>query len=450
MKRTFFTLLSGVLTVVLFLGNPAFAEEYTLDDLYRIALQRSEKIKIVEQNLDISEISRKKAIAYLNPRLTAYGSHTRYTEEKRAAETILGSIALPGSLYQPREVNAWGLRMDYTFSLSGNSITALKMANKNIEKNKIDLLTVKEEYLFLVTGAYYEYLKISKLRKIAAANLERLQKYRNAAEKRMKVGEVTRTVLLRAESELSSAQSELVKANNGVELAKAALSRIVGFDKNASIKETPLKTVDLESLSYYQEQGLAARPDIRSLEVQKKIAEDQVKYSKGAYWPNLSLAAVYARLEQGPATATLNRESMYGVASLNFPFYEGGLRIAEVREAKAKEKQAALLYDDLKKSIMIEIQSAYLDLTTHKGIISFLEAQGAYARDNYHAVTRQFEFGLASSIDVLDATTALVSAEIKISEAEYNFQVALFRLKKATGALYKEIISDEPLKDKNS
>lgn len=448
MDRHILVMLMGMIMTGLFFCSPVTAGEYSLDDLYRIALERAETIKIAEQNFDISEITRKKAIAYLNPTLTAYTTYTRYTEDKRAAETNLGLVKLPGSLYQPYEVSAWGLRMDYRFSLSGNAITALRMADKTIEKSRFDLYAVKEEYLFQVTGIYYDYLKAKKLREIATANLDRLQKYRDAAEKRLKVGEVTRTVLLRAESELSSAQADLVKAINGVDLAKAALVSIVGIDKESQIIETPFRTVDLDPLPYYQEKGLEERADIRGLAIQKRLAEDQVKYNKGAYWPNLSLAAVYARLEQCPAASTLNRESMYAVASLNFPFYEGGLRMAEVKEAKAREKQAALRYDEFKKNIAIEIQRAYLELQTQRGSLAYLEAQRTYARENYHAVSRQFDFGLANSIDVLDATTALVAAEMKMAEAEYIFQVALLKMKKAIGVFLKDVAGHQPSTDK--
>lgn len=444
-KRFLFAAVISMLIVT----NPASAPgaEYSLDDLYRLALERSEKIKLAEENIVVSEAFRQKAIAGLNPKLTASASYTRFTDQKRTAETDLGFLVLPGTLYQPYEAIGWGLRMDYIFSLSGNSITALNISNKSIEKSRFDLAAVKEEFLLAVTAAYYDYLKAVKLQQVAAANVERLLQYRNAGEKRLKVGEVTRTVLLRAESELASAQSDMVKAANAVAISKAVLARLVGIDSGATIIETRPRETALQPLAYYQNQALSHRPDIQSSEIQRKIAEYQVIYNKGSYWPYLSLSAVYARSEQCPAISTLNRESMFGTAALNFPFYEGGLRIAEVREAKAREKQAQLQYEDLKKSILIEVQASYLDLQAQKGALAYREAQKSYARDNYRAVSRQFDFGLANSIDVIDATTALVAAETSLTEAEYNYQVAIMRLKKARGVFMREVIGEEPGSD---
>jgi outer membrane protein len=109
--------------------------------------------------------------------------------------------------------------------------------------------------------------------------------------------------------------------------------------------------------------------------------------------------------------------------------------MAELREAKARERQAKLAYDDFKKNVDIEIQSAYLDLLTQKGTLKFLEDQLAFAEDNYNAVIRQFDNGLALSLDVMDANSLLLSAERNVADALYNYQLANLRLKRTSGIL---------------
>jgi hypothetical protein len=73
------------------------------------------------------------------------------------------------------------------------------------------------------------------------------------------------------------------------------------------------------------------------------------------------------------------------------------------------------------------------------GILKFLNDQLAFARDNFRAVTRQFEFGLSNSLDVMDANTLLVSAERKASSATYNYRLALLMMKKSTGHLLETV-----------
>ncbi|MGD1153537.1 MAG: TolC family protein [Syntrophales bacterium] len=410
------------------------AKEYSLDELYRIALERAERIKLSEEDLYVAKTGKDKALSLLLPKLSAFGNYTKYTTEKYNDM---------GTLLQPDRATSWGLRADESLSLSGRELTALSISKENIVKSQHDLYATREGYLLSIASAYYDVMKAKKALDITESNLERLIKYRNAAEKRLKVGEVTKTVLLRAQGELSGARSDAIKAINALELAKAVLARTVGIEGDFQLKEAPPEDMNITTESSFQEMAFSERADLKSLEVQKKMAEKQVQYAKGAFWPSLSASGVYASSDQSPATQTLVRDSTYGLLSLNFPFFEGGLRRAEVREARARERQSALVYDDFKKSIGIEVQSAYLDLVTQKGTIKYLEDQVVYARDNFNAVSKQFEFGLAQSLDVMDANTLLVTAERNLAEAVYNYQVAILKMKKATGTLLKAVMGDQ-------
>lgn len=429
MKRWLFLSVSGVLLFFFSAAAPIslYAEEYSLDDLCRIALTRSEKLKAAEESLVIAETAKEKVFSYLLPRLTASGGYTQYTEKKYTAT---------GSVLQPESGFTWGIRAEETVSLSGRELTALGISGQNVTKSRHDLTAIREEYLFRhVAVAYYNLLMAQKNLEIADANLLRLQKHRNAAEQRLKIGEVTKTALLRAEGELSGAKSESLQAQNGVELAMAVLASNAGITAPYRLRDVPAAEEEGRALFFFREEALAARADLKSVEVAKQMAADQVRFTEGASWPTLSVFGVYAGADQHPATSSLNRASIYAGLSLNFPLFDGGLRKADVAEAKSREKQAALQVEEVKKGIDIEVRSAYLDVVTQKGILLFLNDQLLFARDNYRAVERQFSFGLANSLDVMDANTLLVSAERKVASAVYNHRLSLLRMKKATGTL---------------
>jgi outer membrane protein len=427
LRKIFFGTFSAI---CLFLTPLAFSEEYALADLYRIALERAEKILLSEQNLALAEIGRDKARALLLPKLTAFDNYQQYSEAKYNDKN---------SLIQPHSTQQWGVRLDQQFSLSFREFTAFDMAKHNIEKSKQDVAAIKETYLLLIAQAYYNVLMAKKALDITETNVARLSTYRDAAEKRLKVGEVTKTVLLRAEGELSGARADKVKAQNGLAFTKAQLVRIVGIDADFSLKESPVQETSVLSLPELQSTAFSERSDLKSLELQNKLAEEQVSYAKGAFWPNLGIAGVYQKADQDPTSASLNHESLYAGLSLSFPFFEGGLRKSELQEAQIRQKQATLQYEDLKKTIGLEVESAYLDLLTQKEALTYLKDQLAFAEDNYRAVSRQFEVGLADSINVIDANTLLVSAERGFTEAAYMYQVAILRMKQVTGTFLKEI-----------
>lgn len=438
-KSNWLIMLAWGVLIVLTCNGQAVAVEYTWEDLCRIALERSEKIKIMEDNVSIARTGKDKKMSALLPKLTAYGSYTDWTETKYSPATVFTpTIVVPGTVIQPNSGTAWGVRLDQSITLNGKEITDFSISKDNIERQQNETNAQKEEYLMIVSAAYYEMLRAQKVLEIANVTVERLTAYRKAAEKRLKVGEVTKTVLLRADGELSGALSDQIKAKNALDLSRAVLGRIVGISEDFTLKEKFLEDAPLPPLDSYVTAGLAQRAEMKAVEIEKQMAKDQIRVAKGGYWPILSISGVYGRMDQDPVPSTINRESAYGQVALNYPFFEGGLRRAEVREAVIRDRQAGLKMEDLKKTIRIEVETTYLELKNQRGIIKSLEDQLLFAQENYKAVTRQFEMGLANSIDVMDANTLLVSTERQLTTAVYSYQVFKFRMKRATGVLLTE------------
>ena len=438
--------LAGLL--VMMLATSGMAVEYTLDDLYSIALKNSERVMISEEDLAIARSGKDKAMSALLPKISSLGDYTRFKDRK---------ISDTRSLVQPDEASGWSLRLDQSMSMSGREITAYKAARDNIKKTDLDLFAVKESYILSVTNAYYDVLKVSRLVEIQRQNVSRLTKHRDAAGIRLKIGEVTKTALLRAEAELSGARSDLVKAENLLKFTKAVLKRVVGLSGEFDVVDTHkpgrqgLKDISEGhkdpivgnctqlSVECLTQVAWETRAELKSSAIQKDIAASQVTYAKGSYWPTFAVEGAFEQRKETPETSGIIRDNAYGGVRVYFPLFEGGLRAAEVSEAESKKRQSDYAYSDLKKTVTVEVESSYLDFITQKGILKSLEDQWVFAADNYRAVEKQFEFGLAQSIDVMDANTLLVTAERQLIDALYQFQQAVVRLQRSTGTLLASI-----------
>ncbi|HQJ09997.1 MAG TPA: TolC family protein, partial [Deltaproteobacteria bacterium] len=279
------------LSVLCIIPSSACAEEYSLNDLFRIALERSEKVGIASAEVAFSEQEKNRALSVLMPRLSAFANYQKYSNDKyNDYDTLI----------QPKSVEQWGLRADQAFSLSLRELTMLSEARSDIVRARYDLAYVKEVYLLQVAQAYYNVLLAKKGVDIARSNLERLVRYRDAANVRLEVGEITKTVVLRAESELSGAKSDLVRSENALTLARAALARVVGLEGGFSLKEEPPRQARTESLPELKDIAYSERADLKSLEYQMKIAKLEISYARGAYWPNLAIAGVFQRTDQEP------------------------------------------------------------------------------------------------------------------------------------------------------
>ncbi|KQC06044.1 MAG: hypothetical protein APR62_08620 [Smithella sp. SDB] len=402
------------------------AREYTLKEIYQKALKSSEKIELARENVYIAQLGKNKAWSLLIPRMTAYGTYNCFTEDKYSAS---------GILVQPEQSGTWGVRADQSFSLSAREFDVLKIAGQTITKSEYDLDTAKSDFVLAVAASFYDVLKAQKALEIANANLERLTKYHQFVDTRVNVGELTKTALLRAEGELSGAHADYLRAANTLQLTRAALIRLTGIEQDFRLKDEKIFSMEACEINRLKQTARDFRTDLKSYDMQTRMAEQQVKYAAGAFLPSMGLFAVYNGTDQYPVGSTLNRESMLAGASLTFPFFEGGLRMAEYKEAKAKERQARLAYDDLKKDVDIELRAACLELETLKGSLKFLDDQQTFAKDNYNAVLKQFENGLATSLDVMDANTLLLTSDKNVAEALYNYQLAYLIVKKSSGTL---------------
>jgi len=419
-----------------------FAQQnYTIHDIFSLALKRAEKVKIAEENITISKEGTYKALSSLLPTVTAFGKYTEYSKGKFFNNQII----------QPDRSKIWGITIEEKLSLGGKEFTAYAVSRDSLVKTEHDVNSFKEQYLLKVSQDLYTYLKAKRAVEIAESNVERLKKHRDAAKIRLKVGEVTKTDLLRAEAELSGAEADLISARNFLKIAKAQLSRDVGIEGDFEIIEPKIIDPYL-NLTLDQIKAIAKeqRAEIKIAQISKEIARKNVNYAIGSFFPYLSLSITYQKFDQDPSNEMTNKESKYAIASINFPIFEGGLRRAEFGEAKAKLRQAELQYEDTIKEVFMDVESAYHNYITFKDTIKSLEDEVTYARDNFNSVSKQYQHGLANSIDVTDANTFLVTAERKLMEALYNYQISVMRLRQATGTLLKAFINNEMVAGGNS
>lgn len=409
-------------------------EILTVSDVFSLALKKAEKVRIAEENITISKEGKYKALAGLFPTITALVKYTEYSRERTSGNFII----------QPDRSMLWGMSIEERLSLGGKEFISYSVSKDTLIKTEFDVTSFKEQYLVRVAQSLYGYLKAKRAVEIASANVERLKKHRDAAKVRLKVGEVTKTDLLRAEAELSGAEADLISAKNSLKVAKAQLARDAGIEGDFEIAEIKLSDPYLNlTVDHVKALAKELRPEIKASAIEKEIAKKNVNYAIGSYFPTLTLSATYQKFDQNPSNQLTNKESTYAIASINFPIFEGGLRKAEVGQAKAQLRQSELRYEDTVKEVFIDVESAYHNYITYRDTIKSLEDEVAYARDNFNSVSKQYQHGLASSIDVTDANAFLVTAEKRLMEAQYNYQLAILRLRQATGTLLKAFINNE-------
>jgi outer membrane protein len=89
------------------------------------------------------------------------------------------------------------------------------------------------------------------------------------------------------------------------------------------------------------------------------------------------------------------------------------------------------------------VANSYIVTTTAASLLTPRRAEVEFGRENYNLVSKQFQYGLADSIDVIDANTRLVTSERQLLNAQYAYVLALLKLQRDTGMLLKSVIGEQ-------
>lgn len=403
------------------LGPPV----YSLRELYKLALERSELIKIAENQLYVAEKDVDRAFSTLVPTFSAYGDYIRYNNE---------------GLIQPESAQVYGVKLKQQFTLNGREFIILGSAKDTVKQREYDLDAIMEENLFVVASTYFDIVNKQKRVEILKENVKRLSAQKEAVLIKLKLEEVLKTALLRTEAELSGARSDLVQAENALVYAYATLARLLEIPLNYEIIPPNLEDVFSVDghLEEFIETAMAQRPDIKSLEINVKLASDYVDIIKSEYWPTLSLEAGYKSEDTDPSYLTEN-ETAYGSVNLNMVLFDWGFRSASVSQEKARLQNTELQLRAKSKEIALEVERAYLTIITAQATIAALKDKLRFSRADYAAVSLQFKVGQADSLDIIYSNTVLLNSERELSEAQYLLALATIGLDRAQGIFLKSV-----------
>jgi outer membrane protein TolC len=398
---------------------------YSLEELYKLALERSELIGIAENQLYIAEKDVDRAFSTLVPTFSAYGDYIRYDD---------------AGLTQPESAQVYGVKLKQQFTINGREFIILGAAKDTVKQREYDLDTIMEENLFAVASAYFDIVNKRKRVEILTENLKRISTQKEAVLIKLKLEEVLKTALLRTEAELSGAKSDLVKAENALVFAYATLARLLEIPSAYEII-TPDLDDDAPIDGHFEkfiETAMDQRSEIKSLEINVKLANDNVDIIKSEYWPTLSFEAGYKSQDTDPSYLTEN-ETAYGSVNLNMVLFDWGFRSASVSQERARMRNTELQLKAKFKEIALEVERAYLTIITAQSAIAALKDKLRFSRADYAAVSLQFKVGQVDNLDIIDSNTVLLNSERELSEAQYLLALAKIGLERAQGIFLKSV-----------
>lgn len=401
----------------------------TLDEAYRMAMAANENVKIAGEGVAQAEANLDKSLSKILPNVTAEGTYTRYSEQQKSAS---------GFTIQPDDSTRADFKITQPLYSGGREWTARRQAKLNVERSREGFDSTRERIIRSTARAYFGVLKAQKDVEIKEAALKRADERNKVAAARFRVGEVTKAAVLRAEAESAGAAAELTKARSNLTDAGNFLKRVIGADGDISVTEPPGQAPLDSDARELVKRAYASRRDYRQSQLDEKIAVEGVTLARGSFMPSLRAEGLYSWRDQHPQTTFFQRDTLSASVVLTYPIFEGGLRKAELSEANSRLRESELRRIGLKRDIEIQVTESFNNIEAIRAALESYKKQLSFSEENYNMVFQQFKFGLATTVDVIDADTALISAQRSYVNSTYDLQLAILELKYNVGVLMDE------------
>lgn len=324
-----------------------------------------------------------------------------------------------------------GLQLNQPIYSGGRLEAQEEQAEIALEQAGVDLEARKEDLILSVKRAFYGLAKAQRMEVVAREAVAQARAHLEVTQKFYKAGTVAKYDLLRAETQLAQVQQNLVMASNGVGLAMNALNNLLGVDLSTTVqlKLSPeIKPVkrsldDLISLAWEQ------RPELRSLALSDRLNAAGRKIMISAVRPNIDGTLSYAIYHQDMTAATSGIWTI-GV-SARVSLFDNGLTKSRLSENTNIAEQLKLMTDDAKRNISLQVRQSYLQLQQDKKLIDASRQALAQAEEGNRIAVVRYQSGVSTSVELIDAQTALTQAKINYSNAVSDYEIALSELERA-------------------
>ena len=430
---------AAILSTIQFPGNPGSvnAEEIirkgevlSLEQCIGLALAKQPAIIAAYYTVEVNRSRVGEALSNYYPQILASGGYTRTRSQ------VTGLVGATSSI-----VNVPETYNEYTssFSLSqniydfGKTAAQVRIQKFNLDSTSSDLEASKNQIVLNVRQAYYGVLQAARNREVAEESVGQYRQHLEQARGFFDVGTKPRYDVITAEVNLSNAELNLITADNALKIARVNLNNAMGVPDAPAYEiedELAFKKYDI-TLEDALSRAMSQRPDIQSLIMRRKSAEENIQLAETGYYPSLIGSAGYNWQNSG---FPLVSGSGWNVGTaLSLPIFSGFLTKHQVEEAEANLSVARANEEVLRQSIVLEVQQSYLNLKQYKDSIATADLAVNQATENLDIVNGRYAAGVGNPIEVTDAQVTYSNAKFAYIQALTNYNVAYAALLKAMG-----------------
>lgn len=409
-----FLLLSALVCPILALAQDA---PLTIDRAISLAVQRNERAAIADSDVAAAEARVSRARTAFLPRVDI-GGNLRGDYGDGTERTFSTSALLTQPIFEAR---LFPLYRQQRFVRDAAILTA---------EDTRRILGYDAAATFLATLSYEQVVRAAERRReFAQTNLDDVRA-------RFEAGLVSSNDVTRAELELATAIRGVAQAVGDVQASRVDLETLLKADISDAPLAPPVALLETAAApAAVTEAAIAeAQTDRTDVAARRALLEAERAFAQepaARFIPSVMLNAQTRNINEGSFTDR-NNDGFVGL-SFAWPVFDAGVRRAETAERNAIVRGTELELELELREVERQMRSAGVQLTTEQAALLQAIAALRAAQKNAEETNTLYREGLASALELADATQQLFEAEVAEVTARYRMALAYLSLREAAG-----------------
>jgi outer membrane protein len=387
----------------------------------QIALANNPRIRVTELLAKVQHQIVREVRSNELPNLAGNLTAVEAKEDSRLSAGYLTSSAL-------FEHAGMGVQLSQLITDFGHTQNLVASAKLQEKARLADAEASREDIVLATDEVFYQALEAQATLKVA---IETVSSRQTLADQ---VSALT-SAKLKSDLDLSFAQVNLsqakllqLDAQNNVSAAKAALSAVLGYDRQMeyqlvddSSNLVPLPS-DAEPLIATAIQN---RPDLQSLRFNEQAAQKFSRAQQEQFLPTISAMGVAGATPIG--SSQYFNSNWYGAVGVNMsvPIFNGFRFTAQASEAHLQAQASAERTRDLRNQVVRDVRTAWLDANTALQRVTVTGELLKQANTALDLSQTRYQLGLSSIVELSQAQLQQTQAAISDANARSQYGLAI-------------------------
>lgn len=324
----------------------------------------------------------------------------------------------------------YGINAGLTLYNGGKLQTAVKRQNL---QNQIDALSVEEsanDIRVAIVQAYMQALYAREAVEIAINTAKTSEAQRDRAREMFQAGSISQVDLAQLESQYQSDAYQVVVARTSLDNYTLQLKQLLELDITDQIElsvpeinESAVTRVLPDKTQIYAT-ATENMPEIKRGELAVEAADLDIRQARAGFYPSLGLTASVGtghmsgnHYESG--SQIWNRFNENVGLSLSIPIFSNRQNRTATNKARIAAASSRLDQQDLLKTLLREVETAYLDAVSAQSQYVAANEKERYARQSYELTDEQFRVGMKNTVELITAQNEWSAAQQEVLQAKY-------------------------------